>query len=419
MVSTFGTRKTTSMHVALKNVVQNDAEVIVVGGGPAGSVTALLLARSGHSVLLLDKARFPRHKACSEYVNAGGVTALAELGLLDEVMAAGAHRLTEMRIHSPEGGQFTARFEQASPGRHALGLSRYRLDALLIDSARAAGVTVIERAHVRNVWLNPGASVEVFTDGTATRLHAPLIVGADGHHSCVTRSLGLEQTRRWPRRVGLVAHYRQVTGNDHGGDLFVTSDGYAGLAPLEDGLTNIAVVVPESSIKQREGSIDALFEERLAAIPELRRRLDCAIRVGDVRGIGRLGHRVRQPAGDGYLLVGDAAAFLDPFTGDGIYEALRGAQLAAPVIARALDDGDVSARAFEPYRSERRRVFTMKRQLCWVVQGFVHTQAAMNYVTRRLEQREELGLELAAALGNVRPAHTALTPRFLARLLRP
>ncbi len=68
---------------------------------------------------------------------------------------------------------------------------------------------------------------------------------------------------------------------------------------------------------------------------------------------------------------------------------------------------------------ERRRVFAMKRQLCWVVQGFVHSPAAMNYVTSRLERREAIGLELAAALGNIRPAHTALTPRFLARLLRP
>ena len=138
-----------------------------------------------------------------------------------------------------------------------------------------------------------------------------------------------------------------------------------------------------------------------------------------MRGIGRLGHRGAQPAGDGYLLVGDAAAFLDPFTGEGIYEALRGAQLAAPVISQALRAGDVSARALDPYRSERRRVFTMKRQLCWVVQGFVHSPAAMNYVTRRLDRRDALGLELTAALGNFRPAHTALSPRFLARLLWP
>jgi geranylgeranyl reductase family protein len=407
------------MKTVLANSRQNDAEVIVVGGGPAGSATALLLARAGREVLLLDKARFPRHKACSEYINPGGVAALAELGLLDEVMAAGAHRLSEMRIHSPDGGQFTASFERAAPGRYALGLSRYRLDALLLDAARSAGVTVLERAHARNVWLDSGASVEVFTNGTATRLHAPLIVGADGHHSCVTRSLGLEQTQRWPRRVGLVVHYRQVAGNDCGGDMYVTPDGYAGVAPLEDGLTNIAVVMPEERVQRREGTIEDLFEERLAAVPELRRRLDGAVQVGSVRGIGRLGHRVRRPAGDGYLLVGDAAAFLDPFTGDGIYEALRGALLAAPVIDRALTAGDVSASALEPYRAERRRVFTMKRQLCWVVQGFVHSPAAMNYVTRRLKRREALGLELTAALGNVRPAHTALTPRFLARLLRP
>jgi flavin-dependent dehydrogenase len=306
------------------------------------------------------------------------------------------------------------------PARQHEGIGSALVHAGL-DAARAAGVTVMERTHARNVTCRPDGpvTIDATSDGMAIRLHAPLIVGADGHHSCVTRSLGLDLSRRWPRRVGLVAHYRQVSGNDQGGDLYVTSDGYAGLAPLEDGLTNIAVVVPESTVKQRMGSIESFFDERLAEIPELKLRLDGATRVGRVRGIGRLGHRVRQPVGDGYLLVGDAAAFLDPFTGDGIYEALRGAQLAAPVISRALRTGDVSARALEPYRLERRRVFTMKRQLCWVVQGFVHTPAAMNYVTHRLERREAIGLELAAALGNFRPAHTALTPRFLARLLRP
>jgi geranylgeranyl reductase family protein len=398
-----------------------DAEVIVVGGGPAGSATALLLARAGRSVLLLDKASFPRHKACSEYINAGAVTALDQLGLLDDVIAAGAHQLNEMRIHSPEGGEFAARFDRAGTNQYALGLSRYRLDAILLDAARTAGVTVLERAHARNVELRPGAlaTVEVSHRGELRQLRAPLVVGADGHHSCVTRSLGLERTRRWPRRVGLVAHYQHVTGNDSGGDLYVTSDGYAGLAPLEAGLTNIAVVIPEARVRQRPGTIEDLFNERLTATPDLDRRLAGTTRVGSVRGIGRLGHRVTQPVGDGYLLVGDAAAFLDPFTGDGIYEALRGAQLAAPVISRALASGNVSERALAPYRWERRRVFTMKRQLCWVVQGFVHSPAAMNYVTRRLERREAVGLELTAALGNVRPAHTALTPHFLARLLRP
>jgi 2-polyprenyl-6-methoxyphenol hydroxylase-like FAD-dependent oxidoreductase len=119
------------------------------------------------------------------------------------------------------------------------------------------------------------------------------------------------------------------------------------------------------------------------------------------------------------MLVGDAASFLDPFTGEGIYEALKAAQLAAPVASAALKAGGVSANALDAYRITRRRAFTAKRGVSWIVQGFINTPPLMNYITPRLEQREELGLTLAGVLGNFRPATQALSPIFLARLLRP
>ena len=97
-----------------------DAEAIVVGGGPGGSALAAALARGGRRVLLLDKASFPRHKACSEYINAGGVQLLDEIGMLAEVIAAGGHRMEAMKVHSPHGQCFVSNFEKAEPGRAAL-----------------------------------------------------------------------------------------------------------------------------------------------------------------------------------------------------------------------------------------------------------------------------------------------------------
>jgi flavin-dependent dehydrogenase len=132
-----------------------------------------------------------------------------------------------------------------------------------------------------------------------------------------------------------------------------------------------------------------------------------------------MARRARRTTGDGFLLIGDAASFLDPFTGDGIYEALRGATLAAPVVSRALAAGDLSAHALEPYRLARRRVFTAKRQVTWIVQGFINAPPLMNYVTERLSRRDELGLTMSGVLGNLLPASRALSPLFLARLLRP
>jgi len=398
-----------------------DAEVVVVGGGPAGSSVAAAIALAGHDVVLLDKARFPRHKACSEYINAGGARLLDEMGMLGEVMAAGAHRMEAMIVHAPDGGRFAADFGKAQPGAAALGLSRHKLDLLLLERARAAGVTVREGAHVRRVLREGGrvVGVEATIDGVSERIRTSLVIGADGRNSAVVRDLDLGVPLRWPRKTGLVAHYRGVTGLDRFGEIHVGRAAYAGLAPLEDGLTNVAVVADVRAVEGRPGTIDEFFAASLAAMPEVARKLDGAERVGGIRGVGSMAQRARRTTGDGFLLIGDAASFLDPFTGEGIYEALRGATLAAPVMHEALRARDASAHALEPYRVARRRAFTAKREVCWVVQGFIGAPPLMNYVTARLARREALGVTLSGVLGNLRPAQAALSPLFLARLLRP
>src|SRR4051812_6733420 len=196
-----------------------DADVIVVGGGPAGSVTAALLAGRGHHVLLLDKARFPRHKPCSEYINPAGVRILSDLGLQDELRALGAHQVAFMAISAPGGRRFLIDFEAAALGECALGISRYRLDALLLDRARTAGVQVRERTHVRDLVVSAGQvqGVVATNDQRCEALRARLVVGADGRHSAVVRALGLETPLRWPRRTGLIAHYRDVSSLGRGG----------------------------------------------------------------------------------------------------------------------------------------------------------------------------------------------------------
>jgi len=400
---------------------ERDAEVIVVGGGPAGSVTATLLAESGHRVVLLDKASFPRHKACSEYLVADGSRILRDLGMEHEILAAGAHRLEAMRVYAPGGRTFLADFGRAHPGAAALGLTRYRMDALLLDRARAAGVDVREQAHVRNLIRKDGRveGVEATIAGSRESLRSPLVVGADGHHSVVSRSLGLDGPVRWPHRIGLVAHYRGVQGLDRNGEMHVTRHGYVGLAPLEDGLTNVAVVTDSGSVTRRGVPIEEYFRRTLDAIPAVAARFREAERMGTIRGVGPLARRVRRVSGAGYLLVGDATGFLDPFTGDGMYDAMRGGQIAAPVLSAALRSGDASAEAMRPYGAARRRAFWAKRRVRWIVQGFLHAPPLMNYVTDRLDERNELGDTLSGVLANTRPASSALSPLFLARLLRP
>lgn len=398
-----------------------DAEVIVVGGGPAGSTLAAALAEVGRDVLLLDKARFPRHKPCSDYVNPAGAELLTEMGVFEEALRLGARRMDGMIVHAPNGAQFTAHYGRAEPGRAALGLSRYRLDLLLLQRARAAGVTVREGAHVRDLLWEGGRVIGVIAtiDGSRELLRSSIVIGADGRHSAVARALGMTASLHWPRKTGLAAHYRGVARRGGYGEMFVGSRTYAGLALLEDDLTNVTIVADTSDVAQRPGSIDQFFADAIAELPTMARVLTGAERVGTIRGVGPMACRARRTAGAGWLLVGDAASFLDPFPGEGIEQAMRSAMLAAPVIGAALATGDCSAAALAPYQRARRRAFTAKRQVSWIVQAFVNVPPLMNYVTPRLERRDELGLTLTGVLGGFQPASRALDTRFLARLLRP
>ncbi len=259
-----------------------DADAIVVGGGPAGSVTAALLAERGHHVLLLDKARFPRHKPCSEYVNPAAARILSDLGLDRELLTLGAHQVEFMAIHAPGGQRFLVDFAAATPGKYALGISRYRLDALLLDRARKAGVQVREGAHVRDLVLAAGhdKGVAVTIGGRREVLRARLVIGADGRHSVVARALDLETPLRWPRRIGLVAHYRGVSGLARGGEMHVARHGYAGLAPLEDGLTNVAFVADSAAVAARAGTLEEFFAAGLSGMPLVAARLAGAERQG-------------------------------------------------------------------------------------------------------------------------------------------
>jgi menaquinone-9 beta-reductase len=400
---------------------ERDADVIVVGAGPAGSTVATRLADAGHRVLLLDKAGFPRHKACSDYVSPAGEPILVELGVLDEIVAAGASRMPAMAVHAPNGSCFLANFAGVEPGRAAIGLRRWHLDRILLDRARSAGAEVVDRAHVRDVLREAGrvTGVAATIDGARETLRAPLVIGADGHNSAVARALGLDVPWRWPRKTGLAAHYRGVTGLDRCGEMHVGHGAYAGLAILEGGFVNLTVVVPSEALKARPGSLEDAFAATICSLPGIAAKLDGAERVGTIRGVGPMGRRARRVAGDGWLLIGDAASFLDPFVGEGVVDALRGAQLAAPVASAALHAGDTSGRALAPYRAARRRAFTAKHSVSWIVQGFVNAPPLMSYVTDRLAEREELGLVLSGVLGNLRPATQALSPLYLARLLRP
>lgn len=389
-----------------------DAEVLVAGGGPAGAATAMLLARRGHDVLLLDKAAFPREKACAEFLSPGAVAALDRLGVLDSVRATEPAWPLGMRVCTERKSFLLSYNDNHGFGRRtALGIPRPVLDDILLEHARADGVRVCEHVRVMGATVQDGhvTSLQVRGAKGEEKLYARFVVGADGLHSAVARSLGLDLPVRWPRRLGLVARFQGVSGIEQFGEMHVAPGMYCGLAPVGRGMVNVGLVGALDAKRAGE-SVERFFERRLDSMAGVARRLKDARRVTPVRGAGPLARRVRHIAGPGFLLAGDAAGFLDPFTGEGVFRALRGAELAAAAVERALhrDDG-----VPEGYERARRAAFALKERVCRLVQLLLCSQRGFDHVAGQLAERQTAVDLLSGVLGDYLPARLALRPGYL------
>ncbi len=395
-------------------------DAVVVGAGPAGCSTAIGLAERGIRVALLDKSRFPRVKPCAEYANPEAMRVLDRLGLLEPVRAAGAAIFRGMRVISPGGRELELDYT-ADAGRHALGLSRFAFDQLAVARCRQLGVEVFEGTRVRNVTTGYGVVGSVITtsNGHSNEFRGRIIVGADGHHSAVARLLDLDMPLRWPRRIGLAAHLESYPLANEMGEMHVGTAGYCGIAPQEQGRVNAAMVVDMAHFERRTGSVEAFFDSALASYPAMEARVRDATRVTAVRGVGPLARRVRRVSGNGYLLVGDAAGFFDPFTGEGIFDALHGGELAAEAVSAALETGDTSSSALASYDRMRRAAFADKRRAALLVQAFVRAPRLMDYALDRIAARPSARTTMTGVLGDYRDAGLVLSPRFLWTALRP
>jgi flavin-dependent dehydrogenase len=329
-----------------------------------------------------------------------------------------------MRVISPGGRAFTMEYSKPGEqnGKHVIATTRRELDAALVEFARSRGAEVRERVKVEGVTLQDGRVAGVVTRNGRESVEIParLVIAADGVHSAVVRSLGIRAPLRWPVALGMVAHYSGYNGLDDWGEMHVSRGGYAGLAPQSRGIVNVGLVMPMSRAKHMPAASAAERFERFAySFPGVAARLSGAARVSPVRGVGPIGARVRRTSGPGYMLVGDAAGFFDPFTGEGVYKALRGAELAAEVAASALERNDLTAASLARYSALRRREFTPKDLVCRMVQLFVALPPAMDYAVARLDRRERVREIMTGVLGDFADARAALSPLYLWSLLRP
>lgn len=387
-----------------------DTDLLVVGAGPAGAAFAAAAASIGREVLLIDAAAHPRPKACAEYASPRILEELRGIGVDDAAWQADALAIAGMRvIRGGDAGDI--RYHDAAGPRPAWGLDRLAFDAVLASHAVARGARYRDRTALRGLEVDAtGATATLRTADGPDRVRARWVIGADGARSRTARFLGVDRPVRVPRRLGLVAHYEGIDALRDRGEMHVGPDGYIGLAPLAHGRLNVGMALPLGGARR---SAEERFAAAIASLPAVADRLRGARRLTPIRGAAPIGHRVSRASGPGWLLVGDAAGFIDPFSGEGIFRALRSARAAAT----ALSAGDRGAD--ERYLAARRSAFAGKDTLTWVVQAMLAAQPLLGYALRRLDRRPALAARFGSALGDCRPASDVLAPAYLVQLLRP
>ena len=407
---------------------RRDIDVLVVGAGPAGSSAAWHLAREGAHVMVLDRAKFPREKPCAEYLSPEASRILSAMGALEACEAAGAAHLAGMVIRAPNGARIRGEFAAVHGFRafrdRGLALRRPVLDSILLERARTAGAEVREGERVISVLRDSrgavcGARVRG-GDGEEREIRARLVIGADGLRSTIARRIGVARHALGPRRLAFIGHYRDVEGMTDYGEMHVEREGYAGFADVGHGLTNVAVVGPRASVRGNvAGNPGAFLERWIAARPHLAPRLATATRATTVRVTGPFAVHASRAWGPGVALVGDAADFFDPFTGEGIYAALRGGELLAPYALESLSAArprDADA-ALHQYDRARRRTFRGKWAIERLIALAVGAPALLDRAASTLEASPAMANLFVGVAGDFIPAREVLRPGYLAKLI--
>ncbi len=395
------------------------ADVVVVGAGPAGSATALLLAERGHAVLVLDRAQFPRPKLCGECLSPETSRILDRLGVLKAVDDAGAVPLRGMRITAPDGTVLIGDYPTTGPWRgyrdYALALPRITFDQILLERLKTYPVEVRERHRVRDLLVEGDRVIGVTgldAGGRAFEARAPLVIAADGRNSVVARRLGLLRPDRL-RRFALLMYVEGVEGFDGRGEIYVDPPDYAILNPVAPGKVNLSLVVPLAHAAPYRGRLETFFSARLKQLDHLRPRLEKMRPLGPVGALGPLAYRVVSPRCGGVLLVGDAAGFYDPFTGEGLYSALRSAELATEVAHAALTAGNFSPSALAPFGRARHAAFRDKERLTRLLHAVIARRRLADRVAHRLARSPDLLALLMGVIGDFVSPKALLSPRLL------
>jgi len=391
------------------------ADVAIVGAGPAGSVAAQQLAAAGVQVVLLERATFPRDKPCGDGVSTRGLAVLARMGLGEWASRFPAPEV--MRLTSPDGQVIDVRPEADDGYCYGRTIPRRRLDARLVQTAVEAGTHLVEGTRVRGAEWIDGPKPSVVADGL--EVTTQLIILADGSHAPVMRRLGLVQEP--PELIAMRQYFAGDTGPSERMEIHFQPEilpGYTWLFPVGNGRVNVGTGTSTRRVRRGEVLLREVLAHFVAGHPVTEGRLARVEPVGPAQG-----HPLRTQLGstrthaERVLVAGDAAGLVNPLSGEGIAVALESGELAATHALAALEAGDFSAPALAPYSQALEARYGADQRAARFLRLALDAPRLLNRVFRQLRRDEELALLIGTIIIGHKSPRLALRPTTLLRLL--
>ncbi|HHM01971.1 MAG TPA: NAD(P)/FAD-dependent oxidoreductase [Caldithrix abyssi] len=401
-------------------------DLIIVGGGPAGAAAALYAKKYDLSVLLLEKEAFPRDKICGDAVSGKSMTILNELNLLDEAARLPHQRIDRIRFGSPSGHQISI---DLSENRHlkmpgGLLIKRLEFDRLLFDKAASNVDKVYTDFKVSALLRDEDDFVcgvsGVAKTGETVEFKSRLVLGADGFNSVVARKSGLYNHDPLHWVVALRQYHTGVRVNANEIEIHYlkeTQPGYFWIFPLAEGWANVGVGMLHDTLKKEKIDLKKVlraalenerFKERFAGARAMEEPRGWNLPVGSLH---------RKNHGDGFMLLGDAAGLIDPFTGEGIGNALYSGKYAAETAFRALLRDDVSEESLREYDQHLWKKLGNELAVSTRLQKVGRHQPLLNFVIGKAERNSEVREIISGMMRNAVPKKQLTNPLFYMKLL--
>ncbi|HEX5705100.1 MAG TPA: NAD(P)/FAD-dependent oxidoreductase [Pyrinomonadaceae bacterium] len=384
--------------------MNSDYDVIIAGGGPAGSSAAIHLALRGARVLLAEQKKFPRPKLCGEFISPECFTQFERLGVSDQMLASSPSPLTETVFYSQAGARVSVPSTWFSKGGVALGLSRAEMDERLLRRAAEVGVDVREETSVTSLNFESGrvTGVNLKAHNSEELVRAPITIDATGRARVLARMAEKNGSGRSQQRelVAFKAHL-QNTGVAPGAcEIYFYRGGYGGLSSIENGLSNLCFIVNARDVRRCQSNADRVVRSVVCRNQRASLTLREAVAHSAWLAVSLEGFGRHSPAPvDGLLTIGDAASFIDPFTGSGMLMALESGELVANIIMPRLPQlHELQRRSLsDQYCAAYGRQFNSRLRLCSLIRRAAFAPGVADFAIRLFGASDSLRKRVARA----------------------